>query len=480
MEVFLRTYSWELVLLVNYILVFITIFNILLNTINPIKALSYIVVLIVLPFIGLILYYFLGQQYRKNKIFKKKNILNQTNIKQWQQAGGHSEAELEQIGGNTLKKKMKLVRLLQKNQESPLTLYNQVELLVNAQAKFKRLLCDIEEAMHSIHLEYYILIDDEIGKTIIQALCRKAQQGVKVCFSYDYVGSRISAASRRKLKQSGVAFYPFMPVYFPKFTNKINYRNHRKIVVIDGKIGYLGGINIADRYLTPSWRDTHLRIEGEAVGSLQLQFMLNWDFVTPFDVLVEDHFFPKIVQTPVLPVQIVSSGPDTEWANIMEAIFTAINTAERCIYITTPYFIPNDEIITALTTAIKGGIEVKLIIPHNSDSWLTKYATFSYIEVLLQAGIRIYLYKKGFIHAKMIAIDDNLTILGTSNMDNRSFHLNFEINALIYDTETAKEARRLFEEDIQGSEEIFPNQWVSRKLSQKLKESFCRLWAPLL
>ncbi|MCB0375867.1 MAG: cardiolipin synthase, partial [Sinomicrobium sp.] len=322
------------------------------------------------------------------------------------------------------------------------------------------------------------------GMQLVALLCEKALQGVAVRLSYDYVGSSLSKSTRRMLRESGVECYPFMPVYFPRFTCKLNYRNHRKIAVIDGKTGYVGGINIAERYINKDnelfWRDTHLRIEGEAVGSLQLHFMLNWDFLTDYDVIIEDHFFPETTVTDTVAVQIAAAGPDTDWANIMEAVFTAINTAENYICITTPYFIPNNEIVTALTAAAKSGIDIKLIIPDISDSWAAKYATFSFVAVLLKAGVKVYRYKKGFIHAKVMIVDDIFTTIGTSNMDYRSFDINFEINALIYDREVAAVTLRSFKEDLKHSERILSEAWEQRKFTQKLKESFCRLWAPLL
>jgi cardiolipin synthase A/B len=481
---FFKSNIWEIIIIANYIIVVVAVFSIILSNINPIKTLSYILVLVTLPFVGLVVYYFFGQEYRKNKIFKRKNILDQIKIKQWQKKLELKEDELKEFEKNVVNDKIKLVKLLHRDRESPLTKYNKVDVLINGEAKFEKLFKDIKNAKLTIHLEYYIFIDDELGKELIDLLCHKSLQGIKVRLSYDYVGSSISNKSKRKLRKSGVEFYAFMPVYFPKFTSKLNYRNHRKIVVIDGKIGYIGGVNIADRYRNKNpktfWRDTHLRIEGEAVGVLQLHFMLNWDFLTPYDVIVEDHFFPKITVTDKMAIQIAASGPDTDWANIMEAIFTAINTAERYIYITTPYFIPNDEIITALTSAAKSGIAIKLIIPYNSDLWIAKYATFSFMEILLRAGVKVYLYKKGFIHAKTMIIDDIFTIIGTSNIDNRSFHINFEINALIYDNKVAQITLKSFEEDIKHSKEIVIENWMHRKRSQKLKESFCRLLSPLL
>lgn len=483
MLTFLQDNFWQLLIIINYFLVVITVFSIVLNNLNPTKTLSYLLLLITLPYVGLLIYYFFGQEYRKNKIFKRKNVMNQKRIKKWQREIQLSKNRIETIKDEEVKEEIKLIKLLYKNQEvAPLTEHNKLTVLINGDAKYKSLFKDIAQAQRTVHLEYYIIKDDEIGTKLIDLLCEKASRGVEVRISYDSVGSRLSGKTKRKLRKSQVECYPFMPVHFSKLTSKINYRDHRKIAVIDGKIGYVGGINISDTYLGKEgfWRDTHLRIEGEAVNSLQLYFMLNWDFVTDYDVVIEDHFFPETEVKEKTAVQIAASGPDTDWANIMEVIFTAITTAEKYVYISTPYFIPNDEIIMALTAAAKSGVKVKLIIPRGSDSWAAKYATYSFIDLLLKAGVEVYFYTRGFIHAKVMIVDDIFTTIGTSNMDYRSFNINFEINALVYNEEIAKIVRNSFEEDLKGSKQIKAEDWENRKLIQKLKESFCRLWAPLL
>ncbi|WP_340198974.1 cardiolipin synthase [Ascidiimonas sp. W6] len=481
---FVSNHLWELSILLNYIIVIIAVITLLLGNLSPTKTLSYLLALIVLPYVGLIFYYLFGQEYRKSKIFKRKNVLNQQNIREWKRSLELSEKRLTHFDDLQMGDKIKLVQLLKTNEEAPVTIKNKVEILINGEAKFKRLFEDIESARETIHLEYYILKDDNLGNELIALLCKKSSEGLEVRINYDSVGSSISAKTKKKLKENGVFFYPFMPVYFPRFTSKMNYRNHRKMVIIDGSIGYVGGINVSDRYVNRNsdifWRDTHLRIEGEAVGSLQLYFMLNWDFVTEEDFKIKDSYFPKTNIKEKTAVQIAASGPDTDWASIMEAMFSAINSADKTINVCTPYFIPNEQIITALVAASKSGVEVRLIIPKKSDSWAAKYATHSYLERLLEADAKIYLYTKGFIHAKMITVDDVFTTIGTSNMDNRSFNINFEINALIYDIDITKQAIEIFENDLKDCVLLNKEVWLNRKISQRLKESFCRLWAPLL
>ncbi|WP_224490998.1 cardiolipin synthase [Robertkochia flava] len=481
---FISENLWKLLIGLNYILALGAAFTIALRNTNPNRTLSYVLALVLVPFVGLLFYVFFGQEYRRSRIFRKKNVLNQTNIQKWQQSLVLDENQVNLLKDRSVENKEKLVRLMRDNEKSPLTLHNKVEILINGEEKFKRLFEDIRAAKSSIHLEYYIFRDDTIGTELVDLLCQKADQGVDIRINYDYVASSISNEGRQKLKRAGVEFYPFLPVYFPRFASKLNYRNHRKIAVIDGKFGYVGGINVGDEYVNAHgkryWRDTHLRIEGESVGVLQLFFMLNWDFVSEEDVQIKDEWFlPSEVKTET-PVQMVLSGPDTDWARIMEAMFVAINSAEKYLYLTTPYFIPNDEIMMSLVAAARSGVEVKVLIPGQSDSWAAKYASFSYIERMLRAGIEVYLYQKGVIHAKTMVVDGVFSTVGTSNIDYRSFNINFEINALIYDEKIAAKMENSFFNDLQESKRLDPETWYDRPLKQKIKESFCRLWAPLL
>ncbi|WP_335966546.1 cardiolipin synthase [Galbibacter sp. PAP.153] len=481
---YVKNYLWEFLLGFNYLLALIAAVTILLKNINPTKTLSYLIALLAFPFVGLIVYYFFGQDYRKFRIFKKKNILNQKNIQNWAHQLVLNKKEAYSIGEEVLNGDTKIIRLIDSEKKSPLTINNKVEILINGEQKFKRLFQDIQNATSSIHIEYYIFRDDEIGSELIEILSNKADEGVCIKINYDSVASSISDKNISFLKSKGVEMYPFMPVYFPRFASKINYRNHRKMVIIDGKIGYVGGINVGDEYVNKEgrrfWRDTHLRIEGQSVGLLQLHFSLDWDFVCDNDIKVEDSWFPESSIDGKIPIQIAASGPDTEWASIMEAMFTAINSAKRYVYITTPYFIPNDEISLAMATASRSGVDVRLIIPKSCDSWAAKYATYSYLEKLLRAGVKIYLYEKGNIHAKTMIVDDVFTTVGTSNMDYRSFHINFEVNALIYDNDIAKEMLKIYMEDLQHCDQVDVKRWLDRGILQRLKESFCRLWAPLL
>jgi cardiolipin synthase len=274
-------------------------------------------------------------------------------------------------------------------------------------------------------------------------------------------------------------------VLVSRFTSTANYRNHRKIVVIDGRVGYTGGVNIADRYIYGRknvggiWRDTHLRVEGEAVAMLQAIFTTDWSFVTDGELLSDATYFPPTDVTDVVPMQIATSGPDTKFAAIMQSYYAAICKAEKYIYISTPYLLPNQVIVTALQVAAMSGVDVRIAIPVRGDNIFVAWAGYSYIDALMDAGVKVYLYKKGFIHSKFIVIDDELCTIGSANLDNRSFDDDFEVQAIIYENSVAKELRGYFMNDLADSELITRQSWEGRSRLSKIMEPICRLLAPI-
>ncbi len=479
--------SWLIVLTINYLLVIsLSIFIILKNK-NPVKTLSFLFALAVLPFLGLLVYYFFGQDYRKSKIFEKKYLLDNDRIRSWRKQFKLDQDEKEDFEQDFGQGIYKIYTLLKHNEKAVLTFDNDVEVLVNGEKKFERLREDLAKAENHIHMEYFVLFDDKLGTELIDILCRKAEEGVKVRLVYDDVGSDMTSTSKKKMTDAGVQHFAFMPVMFSNSTSKLNYRNHRKIVVIDGRIGYIGGINLDQKYDNSYdnkryWRDTHMRLRGGAVGALQSSFLLSWNFVSDEETEIEQELFPKNkpeTQNPVA-VQMAASGPDTDWANIMEALFCAITAARERVYITSPYYMPNDAIFTALKTAARSGVDVRIILPYESDSWAAQYASDSYIEESLESGIRIFRYCKGFIHAKTMLVDDKLATIGTANLDYRSFALNFEMTAMIYDEAINDQMASIFQNDLLECEEVELARWKERGIRRKLKESFNRLWAPLL
>ncbi|MDH7914172.1 cardiolipin synthase [Winogradskyella sp. SYSU M77433] len=480
---FIKDNIWKILIALNYILALSAVATILLKKLNPTKALSYIIGLLVFPFVGLIFYYLFGQEYRKTKIFSRKNVLNNSVVKKIQE-----ELELDTRTINAvddlLDEKSKLIPLLYNNEKSKLTINNSVKIIKNGDDKFKLLFDDLKKAEHHIHFEYFIIKDDKIGTELFDILCDKAGEGVKVRIVIDDVGSSISSKMKRRIKECGIEMHSFMPVLFSRFTGQMNYRDHRKIVVIDGKVGYVGGVNISDNYVNAHnkryWRDTHLRVVGEAVKPLQILFFTSYDFASEEELEISKDYFPEHNCKENVPLQIAASGPDTDWSNIMEAVFVAITNAEEYIYITTPYFIANDEIITALQVASRSNLKVKMIVPKKSDSWIAEYATNSYLESLLEAGVEVYHYTKGFVHAKTMVIDGVFSSIGTANMDYRSFNINFEVNALIYSKGVSNELKDIFLEDIKDCEKLELESWQNRSKRTKIIEALARLLAPLL
>lgn len=483
MIAFIKEHTWAILLVLNYAIAISAVVIVVLKNVNPTKTLSYVIVLVFFPFVGLLVYYFFGQEYRKNKIFSRKHVLNQSTIKVVNAGLGLDDDEINKVD-NKLNGKTKLVKLLSSNKNVPLTLHNQVDVLVNGDEKFKKLLKDLKGARHHIHLEYYVVFEGRLWSQILDVLCKKASEGVKIRLVYDDVGSKLSLKTKQSLNQYGIEHYPFMPVFFSRFSGKMNYRNHRKIAVIDGNIAYVGGINIADEYVngynTVFWRDTHLRLRGESVKSLQIHFFTTWCFVSNQTFKIQSSYFPKVSCKGSTAVQIAASGPDTDWAYIMEAVFTAVTSAKDYVYITTPYFVPNDQMVMALQVASKSGVDVKLMVPKKSDSWVVKHASNSYLSHLMDAGVEVYQYTKGFVHAKTMVVDDVFSTVGTSNMDYRSFNINFEVNAFIYNKEKSMELKEQFLADLKHSEKIEQKKWANRPKFEKIKESFCRLWAPLI
>lgn len=460
-----------------------TIIVILLENRNPVKSLAWILVLLFLPILGFMLYLYFGQDYRRQKIVSKKSIRRLGEIPK-------IKAEEADLNNPTLPKHHQLlIRLLQKNSDAFPFKGNRMEVCGNEKETFKMLFSAIAEAKHEINIEFYIIEYDVVGKQFLNLLMQKALEGVKVRLIFDYVGSfHFKRSLQRTLRKAGIEIYPFLPVHF-KITlrrNRVNYRNHRKIILIDGQIGFTGGVNIAARYLVGNklgrWRDTFLKIEGPAVFGLLNAFLIDWYFVSRELLTIEMltanvNVYASEAQN---IVQIVTSGPDSDWESIMQGVVVAITTATRYVYIQTPYFMPTEVVMSALQTAALSGIDVRVMLPEHTDTWMTQSSSYSYITQSLEAGVKIYLYKNAFLHSKAIVIDDQLSTVGSANMDFRSYEQNFELNAFVFDEKTAKSLRQLFENDQQQCQEITLEQWQNRPISTRIKESFARLFSPLL
>ncbi|MCC5918354.1 MAG: cardiolipin synthase [Cryomorphaceae bacterium] len=472
--------------IIYYIILGLVCLKIVYETNHSVKAIAYILFALLLPVFGMVFYFIFGINYRKRKIYRKKvvtdgllrkrlgeNILGKT----LDRINNHPK-EIGAASG--------LVELLFNENSSPLTDGNKVELLINGEEKFPRLLEDIARAKHHIHLQYYIFENDGIGGEIIEAISEKAKSGVEVRFIYDDFGSRdFGKKATEKLRRCGVQIFPYNKIRFGFLANRINYRNHRKSVIIDGEIAYTGGINVSDRYINQGnenfWRDTHLRLQGPGVYFLQYQFFADWNFCASQSLQMKDTYFPgKPCPGHNALVQIAAGGPDCPSPTIMLSLIKAISVAQREICITTPYFIPGESVKDAIKVAAISGIKVKLLVPEKSDSRLVNAAAYSYYNDLMAIGVEVYLYQKGFIHAKTMIIDDNLSVVGTANMDTRSFDLNFELNAVIYDRAFAAEHKLVFQEDLAHARKVDFEAWQLRPKTKLLSERLARLLSPML
>lgn len=467
----------------------ITIFSICLMIVfenrNPVKTLSWVLVILFVPVAGVIIYGLFGRNYRKQKIYSRKSLADSARL------AYHVNRQVELLSAvladesAAVRSKEHLIHLMLKNNRSLLTLDNKIDLLVNGKETFPAMLDAIASAGHYIHLEFYRIEPDTLGTEFGELMKRKASEGVQVRIIYDDVGSwNIHNPYLREMRAAGVQIFPFMPVRFPSFSSKINYRNHRKILVVDGRIGFVGGLNIADKYLhglphLGHWVDTHLKLEGEAVAALDRVFISDWDFVSGEELQPESSLKRVIKTGNRCLVQVASSGPDTDWATIMQVYFSAIATAKSSIYLTSPYFSPDESLLTAIKTAALSGVDVRMIFPKKSDSIISNWNTRSYISELLEAGVRIFLYENGFIHSKYLLVDSVFSSVGSPNVDVRSFDLDFEVTALIYDEEFAGRLGVLFAEDLKNCREVTMSDWVKRSRRERNKESLARIFGPL-
>lgn len=459
--------------------------TILIENRNPTKTIAWLLVIVFVPIIGLVIYYLFGQK------FSKEKRLRQTNHRQTKLLERSFDLLEPKITESIDQLKVRVGHLARvfkylKNEKLSLpSLRNNVQLLVNGEQKFKHFLESLRGAQESIHLEYYIFDTDELGMKVLDILEARARAGVVVRLIADAFGSPRLVRYMRRKKDSAIQFQAFLPITFTSLANS-NYRNHRKIAVIDGTVGYVGGINISDKYINPNagnlyWRDTAIRVEGEAVALLQINFWTSWNQTEgePFDL---DRTYIKRDQKVVgdAAVSFCTSDPGSIAPHNMEALLVGISEAQERIQLCTPYYVPSEELETALMIAVSSGIEVELMIPERGDSWIVQHASFSFIKSLLQRGVKVYAYTKGFLHAKTICIDRKLSYIGTMNLDIRSFDINYEIMAVVTDQRLCNEMVKQFEADTRDSDLITLEKWISRSRWKRGVDSLCRLLAPLL
>ena len=454
---------------------------------NASSAWAWLLILYFLPLIGFLLYLLLGRQLRKKHLFRwegRKNIGIDKLISYQIEAvkNGKLDYRIHHV-----EEYNQLIYMNLTSSNAVLTQDNDVAIFTDGTDKFEALIEDIQNAKEHIHIQYYIFKLDNLGTRILKALIERAKHGVKVRILYDEMGSRgIKKRHFNELIKYGGEIEVFFPSILPLFNPRLNFRNHRKIVVIDGRIGYIGGFNVGDEYLGLNnkfgyWRDTHLRIEGSSVHPLQTRFLLDWNQASQkHRVHYSERYFPAIPLKGNTAMQIISSGPDTDWANIKNGYIKLISNAKKFVYIQTPYFIPDESFFDAVKIAALSGVDVRIMIPNKPDHMFVYWATYSYVGMLLDVGAKIYIYDNGFIHAKMIVVDDEAASVGTANIDNRSFTLNFEVNAFIYDIDVSHSLSEIFERDMLESYELTKALYAQRSLWIKFKESASRLLSPIL
>ncbi|MCD8262394.1 MAG: cardiolipin synthase [Bacteroides sp.] len=453
-----------------------TIIVVLLDNRNPVKTMAWILVLIFLPIVGLIFYFFFGQNSRREHMIGEKmysRLLKKPKAEYEAQEVTHIP---EQYAN--------LINFFQSTNQALPFGGNRVNLFTDGYSFITALMKAIRSAKEHIHLEFYIFEDDPVGRLVRDLLMEKAREGVEIRLLYDDVGCwNVPNRFYEEMREAGIEVRSFLKVRFPLFTNKVNYRNHRKIAVVDGKTGFVGGMNIALRYVRGFswgiWRDTHMFIDGKAVHGLQTAFLLDWYFVD-HTLITASRYFPKIGSNGYSLVQIVTSEPVGPWKEIMQGLVQAISKAERYFYMQTPYFLPTEPVLTALQTAALSGIDVRLMLPEKADGTIIQLGSNSNLADVLRAGIKVYFYQKGFLHSKMMVSDDHLSTVGSTNLDFRSFEYNFEVNAFMYDIETALRIKELFLADQHHCIQLFLKNWEKRPFRQKAKESVVRLLSPLL
>lgn len=468
------------ILLVIYLAITIGgIVAVLMDNKQPEKTMAWILVLCFMPIVGIIFYLFFGQNTRKEKVISERSmdLLMKRSMLEF--------AEQENL--HIPRRNRPLMKLFT-NQNWALPFKdNEVSIFTDGYEFVSTLLYNIGQAQDHIHLDTYIIEDDPLGNLVADALIDKARQGVEVRLLYDDVGCwRVKDRFFNRMKVAGIQVYAFMPVRFPAFTGKVNYRNHRKLCVIDGKVGFIGGMNIALRYVKgtarQTWRDTHLCIRGGAVYAIQRAFLVDWYFVSR-TLVTDRRYYPPVDKTinNNCLTQIVTSSPVSPWPDIMQGYVRVLLQAHRYVYLESPYFLPTEPVLFAMRTAALAGVDVRLIVPRHGDAKLVEWASRSYLMEVIEAGVKVYLYESGFNHSKILVSDDNLSSCGSTNIDFRSFENNFEANAFFFNEGMALRLKKVFLTDQAQSTLVDDvSYFIKRPFLQRLLESLVRLLSPLL
>ena len=472
------TIVWSIIFLINALCAISLIF---IERREPTTTWAWLLIILLLPAFGFIIYLIFGQNLSRQKIFREKTVVDEKKAKELMM-----QFREEKKAHRIAKEYEGLVRMNYNNSGSLYTTGNKVKTYTSGEEKFKDLFEDIRNAKKFIHIEYYIFRLDGLGLEIIEALRLKVLEGVEVRLLVDGMGSKYIRGKEIKfIKSLGIKFAIFFPGILPYVNVRINYRNHRKIVVIDGHTGYVGGFNVGDEYVNKGkqfafWRDTHIRIQGEAVNELNKRFILDWDYASYETLNDFEKYFPKQEIYDNVGIQIVSSGPDHEEEYIKNAYMKIINNAKESVYIQTPYLVPDEPMLDALKIASLSGVDVRLIVPGEPDHFFMEWILSANMGELMKFGVKIYRYQKGFIHSKTIVSDGKICSIGTSNLDIRSFKLNFEVNAFIYDERISKQQEEIFFKDQEDCKIVTQEEYDNRSRALKIKEAMIRLVSPIL
>ena len=451
---------------------------------NPSTVWAWLLLMYFIPVLGFIFYLFLGQDLRRKKMFRMKEIEDKVHYMALTQEKKLMNRKTV-FNHKELESYKDMIAFHLASNDALYTDDNDIEIFTSGVDKFDNLKQNLLAAKKFIHMEYYIIRNDYLATELLEILCQKAKEGVEVRLLYDGMGCLgVPRKIFSNLHKAGGKVGEFFPPKVPYINLRMNFRNHRKICIIDGDIGFIGGFNIGREYLGDgklgNWRDTHLKIEGSAVDSLQLRFALDWNFATKENLLKDITYFIDHKDHGDTGIQIVASGPDSKWQNVKNGYFKMFNEANKNIYIQTPYLILDDSMIQALKVAALSGVDVRIMIPCKPDHMFVYWASYSYVGELLEAGVKCYTYNDGFIHCKTVCIDGMAASVGTANMDIRSFKLNFEVNAFIYDIETTKRLEAYFIEDLKCCTEITKEVYSKRTYKIRFKESVSRLLSPIL
>lgn len=472
---------WGIVAVLAFRLVYLavilfTIVIVLLDNRNPVKTMAWVLVLVFLPVVGLAFYFFFGRNTRKERLISKKGF---SRLSKRPMAEYQAQEALGDFTGRN-----QLIPFFHRVSNALPFEGNDVQVFTDGYSMYQELFRRIAKAKHHIHLEFYIFENDAVGRLLRDLLIDKAREGVSVRLLYDDVGCwDVNPMFYDEMLCEGIEVRSFLKVRFPQFTSKVNYRNHRKLAIIDGKVGFIGGMNIALRYLNGVpwgvWRDTHICLKGKAVYGIQTAFLTDW-FAVDRTLLTSAQYFPKMDSVGTSVAQIVTSDPVGEWHDIMLGLVKAISCAQRYIYVETPYFLPTEQVMAAFQTAALSGVDVRLMIPKKADAFITHKGTMSYLDELMKSGVKVYFYRAGFLHSKLWVADDEWASVGSTNLDFRSFEHNFEANAFFYDEKTVCAMKEIFLEDMKKCMTLSQKIWDKRSFKNKIVESVVRLLAPLL